>query len=166
MVPVLPLFSFVVAWLLILPVSQTAAVEFTARVVSVIDGDDIVVRHHGLNEDVRLNGIDCPEEEQAYGRRAKEFTTKLAYHKTVKVQAYGPDTFGRTIADVILPDGRLLNYELVKAGLAWWFRRYVARKRRTGEARERGENIKKGTVERPRSCPALGLSQAPAWSTA
>lgn len=119
MVPVLPLFSFVVVWFIILPVSQTAAAEFSTRVVSVIDGDDIVVRHNGLNENVRLHGIDCPEEGQAYGRRAKEFTTKFAYHKTVKVQTYGSDAFGRTIADVILPDGRLLNHELVKAGLAW-----------------------------------------------
>jgi endonuclease YncB( thermonuclease family) len=27
-------------------------------------------------------------------------------------------------ADVILPDGRNLNHELLKAGLAWWFRKY------------------------------------------
>ncbi len=126
MVPLLPrFFFFFVAWLFLLPASQAVAVEFTARVVSVIDGDDIVVRHQGLNEDVRLYGIDCPEEGQAYGRRAKEFTAKLAYHKTVTVQAYGLDAFGRTVADVILPDGRLLNHELVKAGLAWWFRRYA-----------------------------------------
>ncbi|ALA58357.1 thermonuclease family protein [Nitrospira moscoviensis] len=124
MVLLLP--RFVVSWLLILPLSPTAAAEeFTARVISVIDGDDLIVRHNGLNEDVRLYGIDCPEEGQAYGRRAKEFTTKLAYHKTVTVQAHGSDAFGRTIADVILPDGRLLNHQLVKAGLAWWFRRYA-----------------------------------------
>ena len=37
----------------------------------------------------------------------------------------GLDRYQRTIADVILPDGRVLNYEIVKVGLAWWFRRYV-----------------------------------------
>ena len=26
---------------------------------------------------------------------------------------------------VILPDGHILNHEIVKAGLAWWFRRYA-----------------------------------------
>jgi endonuclease YncB( thermonuclease family) len=26
---------------------------------------------------------------------------------------------------VILPDGSNLNYEIIKAGLAWWFRRYA-----------------------------------------
>jgi micrococcal nuclease len=29
------------------------------------------------------------------------------------------------VADVILPDGRNLNHEIVRAGLAWWFRRYA-----------------------------------------
>lgn len=151
MVPLLPL--FVVAWLLILPVSQTAAVEFTARVVSVIDGDDIVVRHNGLNEDVRPNGIDCPEEGQAYGRRAKEFTTKLAYHKTVKVQTYGSDAFGRTIADVILPDGRLLNHELVKAGLAWRFRRYAPENEELAKLEKEARASKKELWRDPNPIP-------------
>jgi micrococcal nuclease len=36
----------------------------------------------------------------------------------------GTDRYGRLIADVILPDGKILNEELLKAGLAWWFRKY------------------------------------------
>ena len=35
------------------------------------------------------------------------------------------DQYGRLVADVILPDGRNLNRELVRAGLAWWYRRYA-----------------------------------------
>ncbi len=41
------------------------------------------------------------------------------------MQDYGPDKYGRTIGDVLLPDGRVLNHELVKAGFAWWYRRYA-----------------------------------------
>lgn len=33
----------------------------------------------------------------------------------------GVDDRGRTIGDVILPDGSDLNRQLVKEGLAWWF---------------------------------------------
>jgi micrococcal nuclease len=153
MVPRLPLYSFVIAWLIALPVPQTAAAEFSARVVNVIDGDDIVVRHNGLNEDVRLYGVDCPEEGQAYGRRAKEFTTKLAYHQTVKVQTYGTDTFGRTIADVILPDGRLLNRELVKAGLAWWFRRYAPENEELAKLEKEARTSKKELWKDPNPIP-------------
>ncbi len=35
------------------------------------------------------------------------------------------DRYGRTVADVILVDGRTLNHELVRAGLAWRYRRYA-----------------------------------------
>jgi endonuclease YncB( thermonuclease family) len=42
------------------------------------------------------------------------------------VQTYGHDKYGRTIGDVYLPDGSLLNKELVKAGLAWWYCKYSA----------------------------------------
>jgi hypothetical protein len=29
------------------------------------------------------------------------------------------------VADVLLPDGRVLNQELVRSGLAWWYRKYA-----------------------------------------
>ena len=31
----------------------------------------------------------------------------------------------RTLAEVILADGRDLNHELVRAGMAWWYRKYA-----------------------------------------
>jgi endonuclease YncB( thermonuclease family) len=42
------------------------------------------------------------------------------------VHVRGLDRYGRTVGDVTLPDGRHLNAELVRAGYAWWFRRYSA----------------------------------------
>jgi endonuclease YncB( thermonuclease family) len=73
---------------------------------------------------VRLNGIDCPEKAQAYGNKAKQFTKELVHGEMVTIQAYDRDKYGRTIGDVILEDGRNLNQELVKAGLAWWYFKY------------------------------------------
>ncbi len=35
------------------------------------------------------------------------------------------DRYGRTVGVVLLPDGRSLNHELVRAGLAWMYRRYT-----------------------------------------
>jgi micrococcal nuclease len=43
----------------------------------------------------------------------------------VTIQAYDTDRYGRTIGDVILEDGRNLSQELVKAGYAWWYRKYA-----------------------------------------
>lgn len=37
----------------------------------------------------------------------------------------GLDKYGRTIADVLLPDGTNVNRELVKEGWCWWYRKYV-----------------------------------------
>ena len=37
----------------------------------------------------------------------------------------GLDKYGRTIADVLLPDGTNVNRELVKEGWCWWYRRYA-----------------------------------------
>lgn len=122
----------------------TLAAEFSGRVVGVIDGDDVVVLHNGLKKDVRLNGIDCPEKGQAYGDRAKDFTTKLAFRKVVRVLAQGSDTYGRTLGEVVLPDGRILNHELVKAGLAWWFRKYAPENAEVAKIEKEAREAKRG----------------------
>ncbi len=98
--------------------------DFVGKVVGVSDGDTIEVMRAGRAVRVRLNGIDCPESHQAYGTRAKQFTSELVFGKTVAVQIHGTDQYGRILGEVILPDGRSLNRELVRNGYAWWYRRY------------------------------------------
>lgn len=97
---------------------------FTARVVAVSDGDTIVVLDGATEVKVRLNGIDCPEKRQAFGARARQLTSLLAFGKTVKVTPIGEDRYGRLLGDVLLPDGRVLNRELVAAGMAWHYVKY------------------------------------------
>jgi hypothetical protein len=82
------------------------------------------VLHDRRPQTIRLNGIDAPEKGQAFGNRAKQFTAELAFGQVVQVIVRDHDRFGRAVADVILPDGSSLNHELVRAGYAWWFRRY------------------------------------------
>ena len=98
--------------------------EAEGRVVRVRDGDSIVVLRGGVGVEVRLDGIDCPELAQAFGRKAKNFTSGLAFGKSVRLSGKGKDRYGRELADVLLPDGRSLNRELVSAGFAWWYRKY------------------------------------------
>jgi endonuclease YncB( thermonuclease family) len=103
----------------------TAAEDFRApTVVGVTDGDTITILRNGRREALRLHGIDAPEKGQAFGDRAKQLTSDFAFGKTVVVRVRGRDRYGRTIADVFLPDGRNLNQEVVRAGYAWWYRRY------------------------------------------
>ena len=97
---------------------------FSGKVVSVLDGDTIEVMHLGRAERIRLEGIDCPEKGQAFGNRAKQFTSRAAYGKVVTIQATKRDRYNRIIGTVCLPDGENLNQELVRAGLAWWYRHF------------------------------------------
>lgn len=105
--------------------STAFGANFQAKVIHVADGDTITV----LNDDheqikICLNGIDCPEEAQAYGNKAKLYTKALAQGEIVTIQVYNKDKHGQTIGDVILADGRNLSQELVKAGYGWWFSKY------------------------------------------
>lgn len=116
-------FAFALIILALLP--PIAWADFTGWVVGVTDGDTIKVLHNGRAEKIRLYGIDCPEKGQPYGSKAKHLTSSLAFGKEVNVRVVDVDRYGRTVGEVILPDGRNLSSELVAAGLAWWYRRYA-----------------------------------------
>jgi endonuclease YncB( thermonuclease family) len=135
----------VVPWLAVWAffAGSAAAEEFTARVVGVTDGDTLTVLHDHRSATVRLLGVDAPEKRQAYGERAKQFTADLAFDRTVTVRTAGRDRNGRLLGEVVLPDGRSLNQELVRAGYAWWFRKYsrdgrLARLEEEARQRRRG----------------------------
>lgn len=99
---------------------QQAAFAFPAEVVRVLDRDTIDVLHDGNPERIRLNGIDCPEKKQAFGQKAKEATSKLCFGKVVEVDKHGQDRYGRSIGEITLNDGTVVNQELVATGMAWW----------------------------------------------
>ena len=104
----------------------TAWADFAGKVVAVADGDTVSVLRDGTNTvKIRLSGIDCPEKKQAFGQKAKQFTSTLAGEKQVQVIEKGQDRYGRTLGEVILEDGRSLNQELVRVGLAWWYKQYA-----------------------------------------
>lgn len=94
------------------------------KVIGVKDGDTIVVLVEGKPFTIRLSDIDCPEKKQPFGKRAKLFTSTLCFGKEVKLKGDKYDRYKRLIAEVILPNGKILNKELVKSGLAWHFKKY------------------------------------------
>jgi len=113
--------------LFLLCVSAAIASDFAGPVVGVIDGDSIRVMHNGKAEQIRLIGIDCPEQKQAFGQRAKQATSTLSYGQNVTIERTGKDRYGRTLATVVLRDGKNLNHELVSQGWCWWYRKYAPR---------------------------------------
>jgi endonuclease YncB( thermonuclease family) len=104
--------------------SQALSPALSGRVVRILDGDSLAVLSGGDEVEVRLHGVDAPEGGQACGNRARRFAGDLAFGRQVELRPRGKDAYGRTLAEVHLPDGRSLNRELVSAGLAWHYRKY------------------------------------------
>ena len=103
------------------PTSPPSA-SWSGRCVGVSDGDTISVMHDGVEVRIRLNGIDCPEKDQAFASVARKFTSDAVLGRDITVSPTDEDQYGRTVADVMMPDGHSLNEALVAAGMAWWYR--------------------------------------------
>ncbi len=97
--------------------------SWSGEVVGVADGDTITALHNGKGERIRLYGIDTPEKRQAFGKKAKQFTSSMVYGKTVEVKPKDTDRYGRTVGMVSVT-GESLNEALIKNGYAWIYRQY------------------------------------------
>ncbi|NOT21771.1 MAG: hypothetical protein HOP22_03470 [Nitrospiraceae bacterium] len=69
--------------LLLLLCASLATADFSGSVVGILDGDTIEVLHNQHPERICLSGIDCPEKSQAYGQKAKQVASDLAFEKEV-----------------------------------------------------------------------------------
>jgi len=96
--------------------------DFTARVITVHEGDRLTIYHKGHKEAIYLKDIDCPELKQPYGKQAKHVTAAFIGNREVVVRGLTRDRQGRVSAEVLLLDGRNVGHELLKEGLAWWRR--------------------------------------------
>lgn len=110
----------------------------TAKVVSITDGDTIVVDINGKTEKLRFIGIDTPETHhpskpvQYFGKEASDYTTKQLTNKTIYLQkdVSDRDKYGRLLRYIwlIKPSkneptkeeviANCFNAELVKNGYA------------------------------------------------
>lgn len=80
----------------------------------VTDGDTITIQ----KTQVRLYGIDAPELNHPFGKKAKWAMVRLCKGNQIRAEVTEEDDYGRTVAKCYLPDGRDLSAELVKEGLA------------------------------------------------
>ena len=107
--------------------SQTT---LTAKVVGVKDGDTVVVLDSLNNQTtLRLAEVDCPEKNQPFGTKAKQFTSDQIYLKTIKYVVTDTDRYGRSIAMIYYDiDNKYLSAEIIKAGMGWHYKRYSTSK--------------------------------------
>lgn len=106
-------------------VSSNRADTTSYKVIGIKDGDTFVLLMDGEEQTIRLAHIDCPEKNQPFGNKAKQFASDLCFGKSVTlIHNNRFDRYRRLIAEVILQDGRIVNMEMVKNGFAWHFKKY------------------------------------------
>lgn len=111
---------------LVIASKSRSAIPSETRVVRIIDGDTIVVQINGVQEKVRLIGVDTPEifdargSAQCFGEEASEFTKSLLENQAVRLEADvsqdDRDKYGRLLRYVFLNDGTFVNKEIISQG--------------------------------------------------
>ena len=106
-----------------------------AEVVGIQDGDTIELkyiysgkkagRRMGKPLRIRLLHVNSPERGRPFYNVAKQYTSKKCFRRIVRIKHAGNfDKYGRLLGEVVLPDGSVLNKELVKNGLAVHYKKY------------------------------------------
>ncbi|WP_249275979.1 thermonuclease family protein [Rhodobacter sp. JA431] len=80
----------------------------------IVDGDTIIIN----KTRIRLAGIDAPEMDHPYGKKAKWMLHALCKDQVVRAELTGDASHERVVATCYLEDGRDLSAEMVKAGYA------------------------------------------------
>ena len=128
--------------LLCLLATPLCAAELSGTVSWIYDGDTLLIKDVGK---IRLLGIDCPENRDSgrdryylhnfqisrkqlrrIAKQAKHFNIEQVKGRQVRLEfdERETDKYGRLLAYLYLPDGRMLNQLLLENGLASVFRRY------------------------------------------
>jgi endonuclease YncB( thermonuclease family) len=101
------------------------AADFSGIVTRVLDGDTLTIADGERTIRIRLYGVDAPEKTQPGGWESAAFTEKIALNQPATLVERTIDRYGRVVCDVLLPDGRVLNHEIIRAGHGWWYERYA-----------------------------------------
>ena len=107
------------------------AQTLSAKVTNIVDGDTIVVEWTNdqnqiplaVNQ-IRLEGIDAPEHNQAFGDASSKHLSDLVLSREVNLDCSGGMSYGRLVCKVLLSNGEDVDLEQIKAGLAWHYKQY------------------------------------------
>jgi endonuclease YncB( thermonuclease family) len=105
-------------------VDASGTQTFPGRVVAIADGDTITILDSANTQHrIRLEGIDAPESHQAFGEQSRLSLSEMIFGKDVSVSYQKTDQYGRLVGKILL-DGKDINLEQVKAGMAWHYKFY------------------------------------------
>lgn len=162
--------SIIILFLILFTISpgsiSISAEELHGLCIKVFDGDTIAVRLDRKDSPlakgsdtihIRLIGVDTPELNhplkpvQYFAQEATSFTTKMVSGKRVRLEfdSEKVDKYGRVLAYVLLPDGRMLNAEIIKHGYGFAYTKFPFRymeefRRYERDARSKGYGLWKG----------------------
>jgi endonuclease YncB( thermonuclease family) len=101
------------------------AQSFAARVVTVIDGDTLIVAEGRRKATIRVADIDAPETAQPYGAASRQSLAELVVNKTLTVTPRVTDEYGRKVATVHA-DGVNVGEAQIARGMAWEYSHHHA----------------------------------------
>ncbi len=147
--------------------------EIRGRVVKVADGDTLTILEHdsgrartpaapspsATQHKIRLNGIDAPEKSQAFGKVSKKHLSSLVFGKDVRVKYKSRDKYGRILGTVYV-DGLDINLEMLRAGLAWHYKRFDSTPAYAAAESEARQN-RRGLWSDPNPTPPEQFRHAP-----
>lgn len=152
-------------------VAASAARGQPVRVLRAVDGDTLEVAIDGRKEKVRLIGVDTPESVhprrpvEFYGKEAAAFTRRLVAGRRALLEAdpgaFDRDRYGRLLRYVYLPDGTLVNVEIIKQGYGHAYVKYPFSKMEEFRAYERQAREKGLGLWSGRTRPAGAAPSAP-----
>ena len=114
---------FLIGALLVSQVSNAEYLE-SLKIKRVVDGDTVHVFYQDEVYKIRLTEIDAPERDQPYGSNSTEYLKSLLKEGMVDVDISGTDRYGRKLGRLYWR-GKDINRELVSAGYAWVYDKYV-----------------------------------------
>lgn len=106
--------------------SVTAHAEIVqGRVIGITDGDTLTLLDEtNQQHKIRLAGIDAPEKAQAFGQKAKQSLSALAFNLQATADCRKRDRYRREIC-VVTVGGKDVGLEQVQIGMAWWYRQFM-----------------------------------------
>jgi micrococcal nuclease len=91
---------------------------FVSKVVTVFDGDTVLIKRSTGLVKVRLVEIDAPERSQPFGASSRQSLIDMVLGKSVTFTSQAFDRYGRMVARLDV-NGLDVNAEQIRRGMAW-----------------------------------------------
>lgn len=97
----------------------------SGKVIGILDGDtyDLLTPDKKTIR-VRMAAIDAPERGMPFYNVSKQQLAKLCFGKMVTLKEDARDRYDRIVAFTYLADSTEVSAEMLKAGMAWHFKKY------------------------------------------